>query len=40
MSSQSQGGFGPTVTMSQPIAGAFGDRKKAKKTAKKKSGFR
>lgn len=40
MSSQSQGGFGSMVTMSQPIPGAFGDRKKAKKTAKKKSGFR
>jgi hypothetical protein len=52
MSSQSQapsqapsqfrgGGFGSLVTMSQPTAGAFGDRKKVKKAAKKKrSGFR
>lgn len=31
--------FGPSVTMSQPVAGAFGDRKKSKK-AKRKSGFR
>jgi RNA polymerase I-specific transcription initiation factor RRN6 len=35
-SSQSQGP--PQVTMSQPVSGAFGERKKAKK--KKKSGFR
>lgn len=35
-SSQTQG---PWVTMSQPVAGAFGDRKKGKK-AKRKSGFR
>lgn len=38
-SSQSQGPFGPSVTMSQPVAGMFGDRKKTKK-AKRKSGFR
>jgi RNA polymerase I-specific transcription initiation factor RRN6 len=38
---QSQGGFGSLVTMSQPMPGIFGDRKKVKKTAKKKkSGFR
>lgn len=30
---------GQPVTMSQPVAGAFGDRKKVKK-GKKKSGFR
>jgi RNA polymerase I-specific transcription initiation factor RRN6 len=30
---------GPQVTMSQPVAGVFGDRKKVKK-GKKKSGFR
>ncbi|XP_044723931.1 RNA polymerase i-specific transcription-initiation factor domain-containing protein [Hirsutella rhossiliensis] len=35
-SSQTQG---PWVTMSQPVAGAFGDRKKGKK-GKRKSGFR
>ncbi|KAK0385858.1 hypothetical protein NLU13_7035 [Sarocladium strictum] len=47
MSSQSHGpsqagGFGSLVTMSQPTAGAFGDRKKVKKTTvkKKRSGFR
>lgn len=38
-SSQSFGMPGPSVTMSQPVSGAFGDRKKAKK-AKRKSGFR
>ncbi|KAF7544354.1 hypothetical protein G7Z17_g10008 [Cylindrodendrum hubeiense] len=38
-SSQSMGLAGPSVTMSQPVAGLFGDRKKVKK-AKRKSGFR
>ncbi|KAM5343058.1 hypothetical protein ACJ41O_014024 [Fusarium nematophilum] len=38
-SSQSQGVLGPLFPMSQPVAGAFGDRKKAKK-GKRKSGFR
>ncbi|KPM43393.1 hypothetical protein AK830_g3201 [Neonectria ditissima] len=38
-SSQSVGLSGPSVTMSQPVPGMFGDRKKAKK-AKKRSGFR
>lgn len=38
-SSQSQGLLGSAFTMSQPVSGAFGDRKKVKK-AKKKSGFR
>ncbi|KAJ4261574.1 hypothetical protein NW762_007005 [Fusarium torreyae] len=38
-SSQSQGLLGPSFTMSQPVSGIFGDRKKAKK-AKRKSGFR
>ena len=37
-SSQTQGFGTPTVTMSQPVAGAFGERKKAKK-GKRKSGF-
>ncbi|KAI5458102.1 RNA polymerase I-specific transcription-initiation factor-domain-containing protein [Mariannaea sp. PMI_226] len=37
-SSQSQG-LGPSVAMSQPMPGVFGDRKKAKKP-KRKSGFR
>ena len=40
MSSQSQGPFGSLITMSQPAAGPFGDRKKVKKVKKKKSGFR
>lgn len=39
VSSQSQGPFFSQVAMSQPVAGAFGDRKKAKKS-KKRSGFR
>ncbi|KAK2592744.1 hypothetical protein QQS21_009548 [Conoideocrella luteorostrata] len=38
-SSQSFGFAGPSVTMSQPVSGAFGDRKKVKK-GKRKSGFR
>lgn len=38
-SSQSQGFGGPSVAMSQPVAGVFGDRKKVKK-GKRKSGFR
>ncbi|KID67215.1 RNA polymerase I-specific transcription initiation factor RRN6-like protein, partial [Metarhizium hybridum] len=38
-SSQSFGVPGPSVTMSQPVSGAFGDRKKVKK-GKRKSGFR
>ncbi|KAG5930709.1 hypothetical protein E4U53_002167 [Claviceps sorghi] len=38
-SSQSFGVAGPSVTMSQPVSGAFGDRKKVKKS-KRKSGFR
>ncbi|KOS22428.1 hypothetical protein ESCO_001783 [Escovopsis weberi] len=38
-SSQIQGVAGPSFAMSQPVAGAFGDRKKVKK-AKRKSGFR
>ncbi|KAF5672431.1 rna polymerase i-specific transcription-initiation factor rrn6 [Fusarium heterosporum] len=38
-SSQSQGFFGPSFAMSQPVSGIFGDRKKAKKN-KRKSGFR
>lgn len=38
-SSQTQGPFGPSVTMSQPVPGMFGDRKKVKK-GKRKSGFR
>lgn len=38
-SSQSQGIFGPSIAMSQPVSGIFGDRKKAKKP-KRKSGFR
>ncbi|OAA34951.1 RNA polymerase I-specific transcription initiation factor RRN6-like protein [Metarhizium rileyi] len=38
-SSQTFGLPGPSVTMSQPVAGAFGDRKKVKKE-KRKSGFR
>ncbi|CAM1510440.1 Fc.00g007750.m01.CDS01 [Cosmosporella sp. VM-42] len=38
-SSQSQGFVGPSVAMSQPMPGAFGDRKKGKK-GKRKSGFR
>ncbi|PNY27960.1 Uncharacterized protein TCAP_02105 [Tolypocladium capitatum] len=38
-SSQMQGPFGPSVTMSQPVPGIFGDRKKVKK-GKRKSGFR
>ncbi|KAH7320909.1 RNA polymerase I-specific transcription-initiation factor-domain-containing protein [Stachybotrys elegans] len=38
-SSQSQAPFISQVTMSQPVGGAFGDRKKVKK-GKKKSGFR
>ncbi|KND94169.1 hypothetical protein TOPH_00866 [Tolypocladium ophioglossoides CBS 100239] len=38
-SSQTQGPFGPSVTMSQPVPGMFGDRKKTKK-GKRKSGFR
>jgi RNA polymerase I-specific transcription initiation factor RRN6 len=38
-SSQSQGFLGPQVTMSQPVSGVFGDRKKVKK-GKKRSGFR
>lgn len=38
-SSQSQGFGGPSVAMSQPVPGAFGDRKKVKK-GKRKSGFR
>ncbi|ENH72538.1 hypothetical protein FOC1_g10013195 [Fusarium oxysporum f. sp. cubense race 1] len=38
-SSQSQGLFGPSFAMSQPVSGIFGDRKKAKKN-KRKSGFR
>jgi RNA polymerase I-specific transcription initiation factor RRN6 len=38
-SSQSQGLFGPSIAMSQPVSGIFGDRKKAKKN-KRKSGFR
>lgn len=38
-SSQIQGVAGPSFAMSQPVAGAYGDRKKAKK-AKRKSGFR
>ncbi|KAK7423920.1 hypothetical protein QQX98_000792 [Neonectria punicea] len=38
-SSQSMSFPGPSVTMSQPVPGMFGDRKKAKK-AKRKSGFR
>jgi RNA polymerase I-specific transcription initiation factor RRN6 len=38
-SSQSQGFFGPSIAMSQPVPGNFGDRKKAKKP-KRKSGFR
>ncbi|EFY84520.1 hypothetical protein MAC_09431 [Metarhizium acridum CQMa 102] len=38
-SSQSFGVSGPSVTMSQPVSGAFGDRKKVKK-GKRKSGFR
>ena len=38
-SSQSQGVLGPSVAMSQPVAGAFGDRKRVKK-GKRKSGFR
>ncbi|KAG5977266.1 hypothetical protein E4U55_006936 [Claviceps digitariae] len=37
--SQSLGIAGPSVTMSQPVSGAFGDRKKVKKS-KRKSGFR
>ncbi|KAG6010988.1 hypothetical protein E4U21_000015 [Claviceps maximensis] len=37
--SQSFGIAGPSVTMSQPVSGAFGDRKKVKKN-KRKSGFR
>ncbi|KAM6530769.1 hypothetical protein FSOLCH5_000264 [Fusarium solani] len=38
-SSQSQGLLGPAFTMSQPVSGVFGDRKKVKK-GKRKSGFR
>ncbi|GKU17398.1 rna polymerase i-specific transcription-initiation factor rrn6 [Fusarium langsethiae] len=38
-SSQSQGMFGPSIAMSQPVSGIFGDRKKAKKP-KRKSEFR
>ncbi|KAH8714240.1 RNA polymerase I-specific transcription-initiation factor-domain-containing protein [Ilyonectria robusta] len=38
-SAQSMGLPGPSVTMSQPVSGMFGDRKKVKK-AKKRSGFR
>ncbi|QUC17082.1 uncharacterized protein UV8b_01323 [Ustilaginoidea virens] len=38
-SSQSQGFAGPSMTMSQPVSGAFGDRKKVKK-GRRKSGFR
>ncbi|KAF4990489.1 hypothetical protein FDECE_14354 [Fusarium decemcellulare] len=38
-SSQSQGLFGPSFAMSQPVSGVFGDRKKVKK-GKRKSGFR
>ncbi|KIL85672.1 hypothetical protein FAVG1_11167 [Fusarium avenaceum] len=38
-SSQTQGLFGPSIAMSQPVSGIFGDRKKAKKN-KRKSGFR
>ncbi|POR38068.1 Uncharacterized protein TPAR_01715 [Tolypocladium paradoxum] len=38
-SSQTQGPLGPSVTMSQPVPGVFGDRKKVKKE-KRKSGFR
>ncbi|CAG7558465.1 unnamed protein product [Fusarium equiseti] len=38
-SSQSQGIFGPSIAMSQPVSGIFGDRKKNKKP-KRKSGFR
>lgn len=37
-SSQSQGPGFPAVTMSQPVSGLFGERKKAKK-GKRKSGF-
>ncbi|KAF4336360.1 rna polymerase i-specific transcription-initiation factor rrn6 [Fusarium beomiforme] len=34
-SSQSQGLFGPSFAMSQPVSGIFGDRKKAKKNKRK-----
>ena len=39
-SSQTQAPPGPSVTMSQPVAGLFGDRKKKMKREKRKSGFR
>ncbi|ODA82537.1 hypothetical protein RJ55_01044 [Drechmeria coniospora] len=38
-SSQTQREAGPSVTMSQPVSGLFGDRKKVKKS-RRKSGFR
>lgn len=39
-SSQTDGGGGPQIIMSQPVAGSFGQRQKLSKKPKKRSGFR